>query len=88
MCSAYIPNFYAHGQWKAIVKENKIPENSAFQLLEDFRLILKTIATSMKQFTQENAPNDPVAAAFERLSESYEAIFKRAFKEKRRLDQK
>ena len=77
--NAYILDFFKHGQRSALTRYNWIHENVAYTVLEDFRLILATIATSLKLFT-ENLPNsDPVSLAFTSLSEKFNDIFFAAF---------
>jgi len=78
--NAYLLNFFSHGQQRALIRDNLISENSVYRMLEDVRLLIKTIAVSLEDFTSEILGGDPVAHAFRSLSDGFEGKMRGAFR--------
>ena len=82
--NAYLLDFYRHGQRTALARYNFVKENECFDWLNDFRLILSTLDTSMTIFTGGQHPPDPVQVFVRELSDSFKAKFNKAFNYDRR----
>ena len=65
--NGYAWDFYRHGIYKCIETENKINAGEAYKLLEDFRLLLASITTSLQVLDWE----PKVIVAFGVLSERF-----------------
>ncbi|CAG0901715.1 unnamed protein product [Darwinula stevensoni] len=65
--NGYAWDFYRHGIYKCIEKENKIRAGEAYNLLEDFRLLLSSITTSLEVLDWDQS----VIRAFGVISERF-----------------
>ena len=82
--NGYVLDFYNHGVYKSLVKDNGVREGDVFALLKDFLLVLQTISTSMKQMVpreegEEGEEEDLLVQAFEQLAISFKFKFDKAF---------
>ena len=79
--NGYVLDFYNHGVYKSLVKDNGVREGEVFALLKDFLLVLQTISTSMKQMVprEEGEEEDLLVQAFEQLAISFKFKFDKAF---------
>lgn len=74
--NAYALDFFKHGSYRAIEKENGIKAGEVFQLLKDFILLIKSICTSLEELGPEC---DNVVLAFKQLAQEYANKFKKQF---------
>jgi hypothetical protein len=44
----YIVDYYRHGQFQAILKQNRLSDRVAYDNINDFSLVLKTIVTALE----------------------------------------
>lgn len=78
--NSYVLDFYNHGVYKSLVKDNGVREGEVFNLLKEFLLVLQTISTSLKQMAPgEDEQPDLLILAFEQLAESFKFRFDKAF---------
>ncbi|KAH9906763.1 hypothetical protein F4778DRAFT_769151 [Xylariomycetidae sp. FL2044] len=56
--NAYIYNFFKHGDFVALTRDNKIKKGDVWFLLKDFSLVLATIITSLTNFINPDASTD------------------------------
>ncbi|KAF2075877.1 hypothetical protein CYY_002813 [Polysphondylium violaceum] len=73
--NSYILDFFKHGQSIAIIRDNKISEGEIWNLLREFTLVLKTIATCLERRSE----HDPITLAFKGLAERYQKRFGESF---------
>ena len=74
--NAYAYDFFNDGNYKALIQENGLMEGGAFNLLKDFKLVLKSISVSLEEMALEDG--DEVVKAFTQLAEEYESKFREA----------
>jgi len=75
-------DFYNHGIWRCLITDNGIQEGNVFQLLNDFKFALKSIATSLQEMGPDQSTgesDDIVVQAFTQLSENFLLRFEEAF---------
>jgi len=79
--NGYVLDFYNHGVYKSLVKDNGVREGEVFALLKDFLLVLQTISTSLKQMApvEEGEEEDLLVLAFEQLAIAFKLKFDKAF---------
>uniref|UniRef100_A0A4W3H4H8 DExD/H-box helicase 60 n=3 Tax=Callorhinchus milii TaxID=7868 RepID=A0A4W3H4H8_CALMI len=73
--NAYALDFYKHGSLKALMNDNMLHLGDAYVILNDFRLVLNSIRTSLKELCDNK--EDHVVLAFEQLNESYYQKFEK-----------
>lgn len=56
--NSFIYDFFKHGDYVAMTRDNKIKEGDVWFLLRDFSLVLATIIASLTNFIQADANND------------------------------
>ena len=76
--NAYAYDFFNHGNYKALMQENGLMEGSAFHLLKDFMLVLKSISVSLTELAPEDG-DDVVVKAFTQLAEEFQSQFEANF---------
>ncbi|XP_041530748.1 probable ATP-dependent RNA helicase DDX60 [Microtus oregoni] len=67
--NAYALDFYKHGSLKALTQDNGIHYGTAYQVLKDFSLTIKSISVSLRELCENEEDN--VVLAFEQLSKSF-----------------
>ncbi|KAM6149608.1 LOW QUALITY PROTEIN: putative ATP-dependent RNA helicase DDX60 [Erethizon dorsatum] len=67
--NAYALDFYKHGSLVALTQDNGIHKGTAYDLLKDFGLTIKSISVSLGELCENE--DDNVVLAFEQLSETY-----------------
>jgi len=75
-------DFYNHGIWRCLITDNGIPEGEVFNMLNDFKFALKSIATSLQEMGPDQASgetDDLVIQSFTQLSENFLLRFEEAF---------
>jgi len=78
--NGYVLDFYNHGVYKSLVKDNGVREGEVFALLKEFMLVLQTISSSLKQMVREGEEEeDLLMVAFDQLSMSFKLKFDKAF---------
>ncbi|XP_055453873.1 probable ATP-dependent RNA helicase DDX60 isoform X1 [Psammomys obesus] len=75
LLNAYALDFYKHGSLLGLVQDNRLHEGDAYYLLKDFFLTIKSISVSLRELCENE--DDNVVLAFEQLSESFQAKFKK-----------
>ena len=74
--------FYSLGIWRCLITDNGIQEGEVFNLLNDFKFALKSIATSLQEMGPDQKTgetDDLVIQAFTQLSENFLLRFEEAF---------
>ncbi|EHB11595.1 Putative ATP-dependent RNA helicase DDX60, partial [Heterocephalus glaber] len=71
--NAYALDFYKHGCLEVLDQDNGIHTGTAYHLLKDFSLIIKSISVSLHELCENE--DDNVVLAFEQLSETYSEKF-------------
>ncbi|XP_038173537.1 probable ATP-dependent RNA helicase DDX60 [Arvicola amphibius] len=71
--NAYALDFYKHGSLEALTQDNGIHYGTAYQMLKDFCLTIKSISVSLRELCENE--DDNVVLAFEQLSESFAEKF-------------
>merc|ERR1711990_1357327 len=76
--NGYVLDFYNHGVYKSLVKDNGVREGEVFALLKDFLLVLQTISTSLKQMApvEEGEEEDLLVLAFDQLAIAFKKEYK------------
>merc|ERR1711962_1064790 len=78
--NGYVLDFYNHGVYKSLIKDNGVREGNVFNLLKEFLIVLQTISTSLKQMAPgEEDEEDLLILAFEQLTDSFKMRFDKAF---------
>ncbi|GAM22727.1 hypothetical protein SAMD00019534_059020 [Acytostelium subglobosum LB1] len=73
--NSYLVDFFQHGNAMDLITNNKLRQSDVFNLLQDFVLILKTIATALER----RQPDHPITLAFQRASHKYLEKFESAY---------
>ncbi|XP_057609085.1 probable ATP-dependent RNA helicase DDX60 [Chionomys nivalis] len=73
--NAYALDFYKHGSLEALTEDNGIHYGTAYQVLKDFSLTIKSISVSLRELCENEEDN--VVLAFEQLSESFHEKFEK-----------
>jgi len=82
MLNGFAVDFYNHGIWRSLITDNGIQEGEVFNLLNDFKFALKSIATSLQEMGPDQKTgetDDLVIQAFTQLSENFLLRFEEAF---------
>merc|ERR1712147_269919 len=82
MLNGFAVDFYNHGIWRCLITDNGIQEGEVFNLLNDFKFALKSIATSLQEMGPDQKTgetDDLVIQAFTQLSENFLLRFEEAF---------
>jgi superfamily II RNA helicase len=82
MLNGFAVDFYNHGIWRCLITDNGIQEGNVFNLLNDFKFALKSIATSLQEMAPDQKTgesDDLVVQAFTQLSENFLVRFEEAF---------
>ena len=74
--NGYVYDFFNHGNVKALITENGLMQGDVYQLLKDFKLVLKSISVSLTELSPEN---DEVIQAFTQLVEEFDVKFEEAY---------
>jgi len=77
--NAYIVDLYNHQQRNALIKYNKIREDTLFEQVKEFVNILKVIRTALEKRAQDDDAK-LLASIFNELAVNFEEIFKNKFK--------
>ncbi|XP_045319557.1 probable ATP-dependent RNA helicase DDX60 isoform X1 [Leopardus geoffroyi] len=67
--NAYALDFYKHGSLTGLVQDNRMNEGTAYDLLKDFALTIRSISVSLRELCENE--DDNVVLAFEQLSETF-----------------
>ncbi|GAB5570388.1 probable ATP-dependent RNA helicase DDX60 isoform X1 [Prionailurus iriomotensis] len=67
--NAYALDFYKHGSLTGLVQDNRMNEGTAYELLKDFALTIRSISVSLRELCENE--DDNVVLAFEQLSETF-----------------
>ncbi|XP_067847201.1 probable ATP-dependent RNA helicase DDX60 [Heptranchias perlo] len=73
--NAYALDFYKHGSLKALLNDNMLHLGDAYNVLNDFRLTVASISTSLKELCDNK--DDVVVLAFEQLNETFYQKFEK-----------
>ncbi len=79
--NSYLLDFYKHGQKNALSRYNKLKEDTVWDALQDFHLVLKAITAAMtRRHADGNVPfdNKNVLQTFERITQHFGAQIRKA----------
>lgn len=76
--NSYAADFYRHGIVQAIVKDNGLKHGQEYQLLNDFRMVLKTIVLALEELEPVNK-DDRLLHHFRVIQQKYQQNFFNAF---------
>ncbi|XP_036022571.1 probable ATP-dependent RNA helicase DDX60 [Onychomys torridus] len=71
--NAYALDFYKHGSLVGLDQDNGLHQGTAYHLLKDFSLTIKSISVSLRELCENEEDN--VVLAFEQLSKSFQEKF-------------
>jgi hypothetical protein len=82
--NGYILDFYNHGIYKSLIKDNGVREGEVFNLLKEFMLVLNTISSSLQQMAPGDKDDkdrevDLLIQAFQQLADTFKLKFDKAF---------
>lgn len=76
--NSYAADFYRHGIVQAVVSDNGLKHGQEYQLLNDFRLVLKTVVLALEELEPVDK-DDKLLRHFKVILEKYQEKFFKAF---------